>query len=76
MMGKPSSQVVPGTPGAIFGFPSPAACRAKDHDSHSPRKKKKQEMQRDEKRQKVVNRRQKGQKSQGECKRASGRWEG
>lgn len=39
VVGKPSSQVVPGTPGAILAFPSPTACRTKDHDSHSPQEK-------------------------------------
>lgn len=39
VMGKPSSPVVPGTPGAIFAVPSPTTCRAKDHDSHSPQEK-------------------------------------
>lgn len=41
VVGKPSSQVVPGTPGAIFPFPSPAACRDKDHGSCSPQGKNK-----------------------------------
>lgn len=39
MVENPRSQVVPGTLGAIFGFPSPGACRAKDHESHRPREK-------------------------------------